>query len=94
MLACGFFMLCVSKLSANLITAFSVNILLFVLPLGLCVVSESFVVIWICPYLSGTAERSASPANLIITVIIFIGLILVAGGEGVKKAVEKIGKRF
>ena len=50
--------------------------------------------IWICPYLSGTAERSASPANLIITVIIFIGLILVAGGEGVKKAVEKIGKRF
>ena len=87
-------MLCVSKLSANLITAFSVNILLFVLPLGLCVVSESFVVIWICPYLSGTAERSASPVNLIITVIIFIGLILVAGGEGVKKAVEKIGKRF
>ena len=94
MLACGFFMLCVSKLSANLITSFSVNILLFVLPLGLCVVSESFVVIWICPYLSGTAKRSASPANLIITVIIFIGLILVAGGEGVKKAVEKIGKRF
>ncbi len=75
---CGFAMLCVSRLSANLIAALSANMLLFVLPPSSSLAASGAAKVWISPYIAGTPARDADLANLAFTVAVI--LLICAGG--------------